>query len=338
MKQCMMFAGKKVAITFFTFLACLLWLNNTEMQAAENIFDDLLGVSFPNEKDGWACGRAGIILHSENGGDDWHKQKTNTDYTLVSIHFVNAKNGWAVGDEGVILNTTTGGASWFKQQSPSSCYLMDVCAVTPLNAWICTEKGEILHTTDGGTNWKTQYQGDRFKINSVSFYSETIGWAAGEHGFIYRTNDGGNSWLKKAGYYEFSEYDEILMGNFIFDIEAVNEKTAWTVGIDGIVTKTEDGGDSWHTVETGAIRTQLFTIASNNKNILIIGGEGELIASRDGGATWCRETLVPSMKYGWIYSIDHITAEKYIAVGWEGAIYRNENVELNKSWIKLSIN
>jgi photosystem II stability/assembly factor-like uncharacterized protein len=78
----------------------------------------------------------------------------------------------------------------------------------------------------------------------------------------------------------------------------------------------------------------LFTISSNKKNILIISGEGEFIASRDGGATWGRETLVPSMKHGWIYSVGHIVAEKYIAVGWEGAIYRNENVELKESWIK----
>ncbi len=334
MEQCMMFSGKKAAATFFTILACLLWLNNTEVKAEEIIFDDLLGVSFPNEKDGWACGRAGIILHSENGGEDWHKQKTDIDYTLTSIHFVNTENGWAVGDQGVILNTTNGGVSWVKQQSPSSSYLKDVFAVSPLKVWICTANGEILHTADGGASWKIQYQGESFKINSVSFYSEKIGWAAGEHGFIYRTNDGGNSWLKKAGTYEITEYDEILTGNLIFDIEAVNEKTAWTVGIDGVVTKTEDGGDSWHTVETGAIKTQLFTIASNSKNTLIIGGEGEFVASRDGGATWSRETLLPSMKYGWIYRIDHITAEKYIAVGREGAIYRNENVELKKSWIK----
>jgi photosystem II stability/assembly factor-like uncharacterized protein len=78
----------------------------------------------------------------------------------------------------------------------------------------------------------------------------------------------------------------------------------------------------------------LFTISSNKKNILIISGEGEFIASRDGGETWSRETLVPSMKHGWIYSIDHITDAKYIAVGWEGAIYRNENIELKENWIK----
>lgn len=334
MQQYMMFTGKKMAVSFFAILACLLWLNNTEIQAGETIFDDLLGVSFSNEKNGWACGRAGIILHSENGGKDWHKQKTNTDYTLISIHFADAKNGWAVGDEGLILNTTNGGANWIKQESPSSCYLMDIYAVTPLKAWICTEKGEILHTSNGGANWKIQYQGDSFKLNSLSFYSEDIGWAAGEHGFIYHTSDGGNSWVQKAGKYEFSDFDELLTGNFIFDIETVSEKTAWTVGIDGVVTKTEDGGDSWHTVETGAIGTQLFTIASNKKNTLIIGGEGEFIASRDSGSTWSRETFVPSMKHGWIYSIDHISAAKYIAVGWEGAIYRNENVELKESWIK----
>ena len=338
MQQCIMFRVKKVAVTFFTVLTCLLCFNHTEIQAKENIFDDLLGVCFPNEKEGWACGRAGLVLHSENGGVDWLKQQTNTDYTLIATHFVDGENGWAVGDEGMIIKTINGGVSWQKQQSPASCYLMDVCAVTPLKAWICTEKGAILHTTDGGANWQIQFQNDRFKINSLSFFSETIGWAAGEHGFIYYTNDGGNSWLQKAGCYEFTEYDELLTGNLIFDIEAINEKTAWTVGIDGVVTKTEDAGGSWATVATGALSTQLFTISSNKNDILIICGEGEFMASRDGGTTWSQEILDPPIKYDWIYSADHIAAERFIAVGAKTTIYKNEKVGLNESWLKVSIN
>ena len=338
MQQCLRFRAKKVVVIFFTVLACLLWFNHAEIQATENIFDDLLGVSFPNEKEGWACGRAGLVLHSENGGEEWQKQITDTDYTLIAIHFVDAKNGWAVGDEGVIIKTTNGGLSGQKQQSPASCYLMDVCAVTPLKAWICTEKGAILHTVDGGVTWQVQFQNDCFKINSLSFYSESIGWAAGEHGFIYYTNDGGNLWLEKAGRYEFTEYDELLTGNLIFDIEAVGENSAWTVGIDGVVTRTEDAGESWATVATGALATPLFTISSNKKDTLIISGEGEFMASRDGGVTWSQEKLDPPIKYDWIYSVDHIAAEKFVAVGAKTKIYLNQKVGTDESWLKISIN
>jgi len=334
----MRFRVKKLAVTFFTILACLLSFNHTEILANENIFDDLLGVSFPTEKDGWVCGRSGLVLHSENGGEGWQRQKTDTDYTLIAIYFVDEKNGWAVGDEGMIIKTTNGGVSWQKQQCPVSCYLMDVCAVTALKAWICTEKGEILHTADGGVTWQVQFENDCFKINSLSFFSETIGWAAGEHGFIYYTNDGGNSWSEKAGRYEFTEYDELLTGNLIFDIEAVDENSAWTVGIDGVVTRTEDAGESWATVATGALATQLFTICSNKKDTLIISGEGEFMASRDGGVTWSQEQLDPPIKYDWIYSVDHISADKFIAVGAKTKIYRNQKVGTDESWLEISIN
>jgi photosystem II stability/assembly factor-like uncharacterized protein len=71
---------------------------------------------------GWACGRRGVILHTENGGGTWTRQQTETDYTLASIFFVNTKEGWSVGDEGTILHTEDGGATWVRQKSPVTFY------------------------------------------------------------------------------------------------------------------------------------------------------------------------------------------------------------------------
>jgi photosystem II stability/assembly factor-like uncharacterized protein len=79
---------------------------------------DLFSVSFPTEKDGWACGRWGTMLHTTDGGWTWTRQESGTDYTLTSISFVDPAHGFAVGDGGTILSTKDGGKTWTRQKSP----------------------------------------------------------------------------------------------------------------------------------------------------------------------------------------------------------------------------
>jgi photosystem II stability/assembly factor-like uncharacterized protein len=86
--------------------------------AQQKISEDLFSVTFPSEKEGWACGRLGSIIHTSDGGKAWIRQNSGVNLTLTSIHFVDTRNGWAVGDEGAILHTSDGGKTWEKQKSP----------------------------------------------------------------------------------------------------------------------------------------------------------------------------------------------------------------------------
>jgi hypothetical protein len=90
------------------YLICCLVPGVLHAQPKQKIHDDLLSVGFPNEKDGWVCGRRGTVLHTADGGKTWVRQSSNTNFTLSSICFVDSQNGWAVGDEGVIIHTENG--------------------------------------------------------------------------------------------------------------------------------------------------------------------------------------------------------------------------------------
>jgi photosystem II stability/assembly factor-like uncharacterized protein len=61
-------------------------------QKMVGLYDDLFSASFPNEKEGWACGRWGRILHTTDGGKTWANQNSGTDYTLTSITFLDPRN------------------------------------------------------------------------------------------------------------------------------------------------------------------------------------------------------------------------------------------------------
>jgi photosystem II stability/assembly factor-like uncharacterized protein len=297
--------------------------------AQQKLRDDLFSVSFPNEKDGWACGRWGLILHSSDGGRTWIRQNTEVDFTLVSIYFVDSQNGWAVGDSGTILHTIDGGKRWDKQKSPVSYFLMGVYFASSLKGWIVTERTHILHTEDGGKAWRVQFKDEDYILKAVSFSDPLNGWAVGEYGYIYHTRNGGNSWRKQFGSFSISEETgDIVADPFLYGVVAINSQTAWAVGVDGYVAKTVDGGKTWTPVSTGAPKTHLFCVTSDKKEMILIGGRGIFLSSVDKGRTWRSSEFKPPITYGWIYGLSQRGSSGFIAVGWRGAIYSSNSVTL----------
>ena len=312
------------------FFCCLI---SSVGYAQQRNFDDLLGVSFPNAKEGWVCGRWGVVLHTADEGITWVRQNSGTDYSLTSISFVDAKNGWAVGDEGTIIHTEDGGTTWIKQKSPVPYYLMGVRFVSPMKGWIVTERTHILHTENGGKTWKVQFHDQDYILKSVSFANSQVGWTVGEYGFTYHTRDGGKTWKQQAGFYGISaETDEIEGGNFLFSVTAVSPQIAWAVGIDGHVTKTADGGKTWEKVSTKAPRTQLFCVAADKGGTIAIGGKGTFLVSKDDGKTWHFPRFDPSQTYGWLYGVASRGSLGFVAVGKDGFIYRADGSKIVTLW------
>jgi len=178
------------------------------VKGQQKIYDDLFSASFPNEKEGWASGRWGCILHTADGGKTWVRQNTGTNLTLSSVFFVDEKNGWAVGEEGCILHTADGGKTWEKQKSPASLFHMKVYFVGPLKGWIVSEGTHILYTEDGGKTWTKQYGAIGYNFNSLFFMDDTTGVAVGNGslgGTILKTYLGNSSWIDQPS----GVYDEL---------------------------------------------------------------------------------------------------------------------------------
>ena len=303
---------------------CLLFPTTVIAQGKYVVHDDLFSVTFPTETDGWACGRFGTILHTSDGGATWRPQSSGTTFTLSSIYFfADSKNGWAVGKKGTILHTSDGGLTWTKQESPVDYFHMDVYFVSPRKGFIVSERTHILATTDGGRTWEVRFEDEDYILKSISFCDEQHGWAVGEFGHTYGTRDGGESWEKQAGYYEMDWDTGFIKGDdFLFDVVATDPQTVWAVGIQGTVKRTTDGGNTWESVDTGAPKVQLFTIASSGKGFLVIAGNGACLFSEDGGRTWRDSTFKPTIEYGWIYDVEALAPGQFTACGDEGAVYR----------------
>lgn len=307
--------------------------------AREEIEDDLFDVSFPTASEGWACGRWGAVIHTTDGGNTWVRQESTTDYTLSSISFVDTQNGWAVGDNGTIIHTKDGGVTWKQQNPPKvtlegaagwsgkgatakledvplSFFLMGVHFATPLKGWIVTERTHILFTRDGGETWTVQFEREDIILQDISFCDEQNGWAVGEYGYIYHTADGGMTWEQQAGIFDISdETGEIVGGNYLFGVFAVDPGTAWAVGIDGYVIRTLDGGKTWERAGKGIPKTHLFSVAAHRNGSVVISGRSSLLVSTDGGNSFKPASTTPPISYGWLFGLGPRGDGRYAAVG-----------------------
>ena len=286
--------------------------------------DDLFSVSFPTQTDGWVCGRWGTVQSTHDGGLSWEHQNTKTDYTLSDIFFIDSLEGWAVGDAGTIIHTSDGGKTWTAQKSPVPYFLMGLFFVNSREGWIATERTTILHTVDGGKTWTVQFSDEDFILKSISFCDEQNGWSVGEYGYTYHTANGGKTWEKQAGEFGMSEETgEIIGGNYLFDVVAIDPNTAWVSGIDGYVARTTDGGATWQRVAQGVPRAHLFGIASGIRGKVITGGTATLGLAYENSFQAAR--LSPSIKYSWIYGISSRGLAGFAAVGSEGRIYVSDS-------------
>jgi len=68
-------------------------------------------------------------------------------------------------------------------------------------------------------------------------------------------------------------------------VTAVNEDSAWVVGEDGALLRSDDGGASWTLVDVGTT-AHLRAVAVAGSAIWVVGDDGTILRSTDGGTTW----------------------------------------------------
>ena len=165
----------------------------------------LTGVSFANEREGWAVGHAGVVLRSQDGGDSWELQRSASavDRPLFAVHFFDREHGVAVGLWSLVLVTRDGGRHWLPQELPAppgskqaDLNLFGLFAGPGGGLYAAAEKGYVLHSADGGEHWSylaTGYRGSFWTGTALQDGPLLVG---GLRGALYRSADAGRSWAR----------------------------------------------------------------------------------------------------------------------------------------------
>ncbi|MEJ8858857.1 YCF48-related protein [Variovorax robiniae] len=199
----------------------------------------LNGTSFVDDKQGWAVGHRGAILHTQDGGETWVVQRmaAQEDRPLFAVHFFDASHGVAVGLWSLVLVTEDGGKSWKEQKlapppdgKTADLNLLSLFADAKGRLLATAEKGMMLLSEDQGHAWR--YLETGYKGSFWTGVATDGAWVvAGLRGSLYRSADDGAHW------------DRIDTGSTssITGL-ATRGKNVLAVGLDGLVLQSNDGG------------------------------------------------------------------------------------------------
>jgi photosystem II stability/assembly factor-like uncharacterized protein len=220
----------------------------------------LTAVCFVDEKTGWAVGQWGVVLRTDDAGETWTVQRsdTTTDRPLFSVYFKDRNRGWAIGLWSLVLETKDGGKTWNTVQIPpppgrkrADRNLEKIFANRMGTLFIAAEQGLVLWSYDG-EKWNyvnTGYKGSFWTGISLNNGTLLVG---GLRGTIYRSNDDGRSWKESKTTLTSSITDFAEAGGKVF-----------AVGLDGVTLESDNGGVSFQGTQRPN-RTPFTTLCVNS--------------------------------------------------------------------------
>jgi photosystem II stability/assembly factor-like uncharacterized protein len=127
----------------------------TWVKQKDNMEENLLGVSFIDANTGIVVGTHGLIMRTDDGGDNWTIQRRSPESRGMfwDVCLTSADTATVVGSVGTILWTTDGGRSWIEKESGTDQRLRAVTFVNSDTGLIVGGNNVILRTENGGQKW-----------------------------------------------------------------------------------------------------------------------------------------------------------------------------------------
>ncbi len=244
-------------------------------QANVDVQSQLNAVFFANEKKGWAVGEDAVILHTTDGGLNWHKQFDDRDADirgpLLDVHFKNTWEGFAVGVFNKLYHTMNGGRTWDAWQehndNEDEWHLLAMATPTQDVFYVASEAGLLFRSLDGGDSFSALQTDHEGSFHGVLAQRGSDGLdrliLSGVGGKLFTSVNSGDSWTElntdtQAG---------LSGGTFLKDGSAL------IVGADGIMLHVSKGLNRVKKMQRDN-GLPLSNALVNNQNQLILVGLG----------------------------------------------------------------
>ncbi|MCY1491112.1 Ycf48-like protein [compost metagenome] len=254
-------------------------------QAAVPVDLLLTAVHFVDERQGWAVGHDGVILHSADGGATWLKQLDGHSLNALMQRWAEAEvarleaaSAAAPDDEALAsalddalfaLDDVKAGAA----PGPSRP-LLDVWFHNAAEGWAVGAYGMIVHTRDGGRSWAYVAGLDnpeRLHLNAVLGLADGSLLVAGEGGRLHRSGDGGRTWQAVAQPTQASLYRLLRL----------DDGQLLAMGFGGALFGSRDQGQNWQAIAL-PVKASLYGGEQLADGSLLLSGQGGLLLhSRD---------------------------------------------------------
>lgn len=272
------------------------------------------------------------IYKSTNSGNSWIHTGLDSSHCIgsIAVNPVNtnevyaAAGGWLRrknSDRG-IYKSTDGGLTWIKKlYIADSVGAIDV-TIDPVNPervfagmWERQRREDAIKyggiksglylSTDSGENWSQIAGGfpvndatlgrisiDISKSNPAVMFALTSAASGGTKG-LYKSVNSGTNWTRINS--SAAPSSNFAWFNRICRIDPVNSERLFCGGID--MHFSENGGTSFGTVSSSHVDQHAAAFAPSNSNYIVIGNDGGIDYSTDGGFTWSASTSLPVTQF-----------------------------------------
>lgn len=279
------------------------------------------------------------VYKSDDGGSSWTNMglKQSGHISQIWIHPEDAETVlvaaqgplWSAGGDRGLFKTTDGGATWTSILSVDEHTGINEFIVDPndfdtivassyqrrRHVWVLINGGPgsgIHRTTDGGENWSEIEAGlpkdDIGRIGLAMAPSDpktlyAIIEAQPDEQGVFRSTDFGQNWEKRSDHMTTSPqyYNEIIVDphnpDVLYSLDTFSKRS-----VDGGVTFTDLSAAHRH------VDDHALWIDPDNTNHLIMGGDGGIYESWDGGTLWRHMNNLPIVQF---YRVQPDNAEPF---------------------------
>jgi hypothetical protein len=207
--------------------------------------NDLHAIHFADTRTGYAVGKEGTILKTQNEGRTWYKLAPGVESDVNGVWFISPDTGFCVGDHSLFLQTVNGGHSWNQIALAGDFHLKAIRFTDKSVGFIAghgKDGGVFLKTTDSGQTWEIQtitdectdkefttHQAcDDIYLMNMSFLNDQVGvlggfaynFTYGKRPYICKTEDGGKTFTEISPQFTRSEW---YQGKEIVSVNYLNE-------------------------------------------------------------------------------------------------------------------
>lgn len=322
---------KKIPVLLCLILLCFQIAKSDWTKQNSNTLAWLQDVYFLDGQTGWIVGSSGTYLTTKDGGKSWKRERNFTEDAIRQVYFTDASNGWLLCERDLfatganspsyLLKTTDGGVSWTRVEFADNQRKRVAKFFFAKNGTglAIGEGGAFFGLADDKKNWKRLPSPARYLLLDGIFTDDSHGIIVGAGGSILFTEDTGLSWNKASIFGDANA----KLGSVFF----INQKTGWTVGAEGKILQTINGGKTWREQKSSVSKDLTGVFFRNTAEGWAVGDEGTILHSVTAGNVW---TAVKSNVRHRLERVFFI-GKKGFAVGFGGTIlvYDENSAERN---------
>jgi photosystem II stability/assembly factor-like uncharacterized protein len=250
----------------------------TWRQAAVPVSVDLLGVSFPGPKIGWAVGHGGVVLTTRDGGTTWTRQLAGRQAAEIAVRYYKGRAA-PTPDETRALEQATAQLGRNGAQP-----FLDVLFDSETSGFIVGAFNTIFRTEDGGQTW-VPWMDRTSNPKELHFYS-----VRGRQGRVFLAGEQGKVWRLQADAKRFVPVPTPYTGTF-FGLVVADPATLLAFGMRGALYRSPDGGATWQKVATNTGAGITAGAALPDGRIALVDQGGSIHVSLDAGRTFIARRL-----------------------------------------------